>query len=608
MTVKAIACSLLSSLTFFCLGSNLLATESPPLSGTFFMADINSTPEQTKKYIQEVSETGMNTIIILATGVLEKVNGSYKETDHLLDSNIQTGSIIKEANSKNIDLYLGLVSYDMNATPHWVGNPDDPNTDKGRLIDYSLRLIDQAKNFAETNNIPWSRIKGFYLGETGPANLATPTVNELVFWKELSTRIKQAHPSKKLLISPYVLQENSYSYLKSVYENIYRETPIDIIAPQDSMGSLKVTTFEKSAELFKALHDATVQFPGREAWANIETQLQPNYTSIDYKPSNIEMIWQQIEAAKPYVSKNITWIYQHTMLTDPSFDNIYSWTNQYTPTNAVLRKKLRADYVNAYSSTPIFTDVPPYHPNYEQINLMYNKGIFTGCKSSPLMFCPKDNLTRAQAAVILLKTKNGSNYTPPAITKTKFKDVSTGHWAANWIEQLSSEEITSGCGNDNYCPDSPLTRSQVAVFLLKIKHGNSYTPPTASGTFGDVSKSHWAANWIEQLKVEGLTTGCTTGPTPNFCPEQNITRAEAAFFLSKVFNLTNSNTSPSVQPSKSTGNSNINPDINKDGQVNLLDYNFLIAEFGKTSSLADIDKSGKVDIFDYNSIIGNYGK
>src|SRR6266545_2699771 len=48
-----------------------------------------------------------------------------------------------------------------------------------------------------------------------------------------------------------------------------------------------------------------------------------------------------------------------------------------------------------------------------------------------------------------------------------FTDVPTTYWAASWIEQLAAEGITSGCGNGVYCPDSPVTRAQMAVFLVK---------------------------------------------------------------------------------------------------------------------------------------------
>lgn len=59
---------------------------------------------------------------------------------------------------------------------------------------------------------------------------------------------------------------------------------------------------------------------------------------------------------------------------------------------------------------------------------------------------------------------------------------------------------------------------------------------------------------------------------------------------------------PSATPS-------IPGDINLSGHVDILDYNILIAEFGKTSpSPADINGDGKVDIYDYNILVANFGK
>lgn len=67
----------------------------------------------------------------------------------------------------------------------------------------------------------------------------------------------------------------------------------------------------------------------------------------------------------------------------------------------------------------------------------------------------------------------------------------------------------SHCGQDNYCPDLPLKRAESAVFLVKASHGASFVPPAATGTvFNDVPASFWPAPWIERLAAEGVTTGC----------------------------------------------------------------------------------------------------
>ena len=55
---------------------------------------------------------------------------------------------------------------------------------------------------------------------------------------------------------------------------------------------------------------------------------------------------------------------------------------------------------------------------------------------------------------------------PPPATAT-FGDVPTGHSFFQFVEALANSGITAGCGNGNFCPDQPLTRGQMAVFLSK---------------------------------------------------------------------------------------------------------------------------------------------
>jgi hypothetical protein len=57
----------------------------------------------------------------------------------------------------------------------------------------------------------------------------------------------------------------------------------------------------------------------------------------------------------------------------------------------------------------------------------------------------------------------------PAPAIATFSDVPAGHAFFPWIEALASSGITSGCGVAplRYCPDDPITRGQMAVFLSK---------------------------------------------------------------------------------------------------------------------------------------------
>ena len=55
----------------------------------------------------------------------------------------------------------------------------------------------------------------------------------------------------------------------------------------------------------------------------------------------------------------------------------------------------------------------------------------------------------------------------PAPGSPTFGDVPTNHPFFQYIEALAASGITGGCGSGNYCPDTPVTRGQMAVFLAK---------------------------------------------------------------------------------------------------------------------------------------------
>jgi hypothetical protein len=193
----------------------------------------------------------------------------------------------------------------------------------------------------------------------------------------------------------------------------------------------------------------------------------------------------------------------------------------------------------ADSNLPIFSDVPSTYWARQYIERLFDAGVTGGCGTSPLSYCPETTVTRSQMAVFLLRGIHSSSYVPPAVGGSSgFGDVSPDYWAAAWIKQLAAAGITGGCGSGNYCPEYPVTRDQMAVFLLRSKYGASYTPPAVGiGTgFGDVPADHWAAAWIKQLAAEGITGGCSVSPSL-YCPATPVSRAQMAVFLVKTFNL-----------------------------------------------------------------------
>ena len=115
-----------------------------------------------------------------------------------------------------------------------------------------------------------------------------------------------------------------------------------------------------------------------------------------------------------------------------------------------------------------FSDVSINYWAWDFIERLYSAGITGGCLLSPPQYCPEQSVTRAQMAVFLLRGIHTSAYAPPTVgADTGFADIPPGYWSAAWIKQLAAEGITSGCGNSNYCPEQPVTRAQMAVFLVR---------------------------------------------------------------------------------------------------------------------------------------------
>lgn len=180
-----------------------------------------------------------------------------------------------------------------------------------------------------------------------------------------------------------------------------------------------------------------------------------------------------------------------------------------------------------------YPDVPDADPFWSSVDAAAMNAVTAGCGGGK--FCPDDPTLRSTVAVFLLRAKNGVSYAPPPATGTIFGDVPADAAAAPYIEELAREGVTAGCGGGDYCPGAPVRRSEAAVLLLKAEHGGDYAPPPATGlVFSDVPADAFAADWIEQFALEGLTAGCGGG---KFCPDAPVSRAQAAAFVVLTFGL-----------------------------------------------------------------------
>ncbi len=179
-----------------------------------------------------------------------------------------------------------------------------------------------------------------------------------------------------------------------------------------------------------------------------------------------------------------------------------------------------------------FLDLPTGALFHDDVRTLVADGVTAGCGGGN--YCPNSPVLRKQMATFVLKAKYGSTYLPPPATGI-FTDVPASDPFAPWIEALYHLGVVAGCApGPAYCPNDPVLRQQMPVFLLKTLLGSAYVPPPCTGIFGDVPCPSLFADWIEDLVDRGIAAGCGGG---NFCPASPTTRGQMAPFLVKTFGL-----------------------------------------------------------------------
>ncbi|MBN1264814.1 MAG: right-handed parallel beta-helix repeat-containing protein, partial [Anaerolineales bacterium] len=206
-------------------------------------------------------------------------------------------------------------------------------------------------------------------------------------------------------------------------------------------------------------------------------------------------------------------------------------------------RPLGAGYdIGAYESTAagaIFQDVPPGCYGYDEIEALYRAGYIAGCSAEPRLFCPDNTMTRAESAVFVERGLHGAAFDPPDPEVVVFADVALEAWYADWVDGLWLDDFTAGCSTDPllYCPLAEHTRAEGSVFFLRLLMGKDYKPALVEGLFADVPLEEWYAPWMEEAYRQGLLDPCLEEPEMRICPEEPLSRAEAAVIMARAQGL-----------------------------------------------------------------------
>jgi hypothetical protein len=170
------------------------------------------------------------------------------------------------------------------------------------------------------------------------------------------------------------------------------------------------------------------------------------------------------------------------------------------------------------------------------------EGITKGC-NPPVndLYCPDDPVTRGQMAAFLHRALPElpvlfpgagifSDVWDPAV------DTGTPPLFFEDIEWLAQTGVTRGCNppaNSNFCPDDPVTRGQMAAFLVRAL---GYTDDPGGDLFTDDDDSIFE-NDIDKLATAGVTKGCNPPLNDEYCPDDLVLRDQMASFLARALGL-----------------------------------------------------------------------
>jgi hypothetical protein len=161
----------------------------------------------------------------------------------------------------------------------------------------------------------------------------------------------------------------------------------------------------------------------------------------------------------------------------------------------------------------------------DDIVWLASSGITSGCNPPANdLFCPDDLVTRGQMAAFLVRALD----LPPG--PDSFADDGGSVFESD-IDSLAHAGIAMGCGPDSYCPANPVTRAQMATFLV-----NAYRLGSGPDGFVDDGESVHESD-IDSLAATGVARGCNPPANDRYCPDDPVTRGQMAAFLHRADRL-----------------------------------------------------------------------
>lgn len=199
-----------------------------------------------------------------------------------------------------------------------------------------------------------------------------------------------------------------------------------------------------------------------------------------------------------------------------------------------LIKTLLLSLCFVFAATPLmaampFTDVKTSDWFYDEVQFAYENDLFQG--TSATTFSPQAGMTRAMFVTVLGRM---SNVDISQYNDVTFSDVVPGSWYAPYVQWAYEEDITNGLSETEFGVNNPVTREQLAKFIIEYaQYANiDFIQVSPGYEFDDdLDIANWAIYYVNRCQEYGLLTGKGEN---EFIPKAGSTRAEVATLIQRV--------------------------------------------------------------------------